>query len=134
MVLTTSTFGSDAARWLLGGCGGDLGPIGGMFVVQSHAVEMFLIEEKSLGTRSVAKPAGPPISEGDELGPLPNIAVNHAGRFTFTGTTDRQTSTDKSRKVKVQLSGTFVSATSASVSLKIHYKRCGTTHIIVHEA
>lgn len=134
MVLTTSTLAATPRAGCWGRCGGDLGPIGGYFVVQSHAVEMFLIEEKCLGTRSVAQPAGPPISEGDELGPLPNIAVNHAGRFTFTGTTDRQTSTDKSRKVKVQLSGTFVSATRASVSLTIHYKRCGTTHIIVHEA
>lgn len=116
-----------------GTCGGDLGPIGGYFVVQSHKIEMFVIEEKCLGTRSVPLPVGPAAIEGDELGPLPNITIDSAGRVSFNGTTHRQTSHDQQRNVNVQLTGRFLTATKASLSLTIHYRACGTRHLTLHE-
>jgi hypothetical protein len=94
---------------------------------------MFLIEVKCLGVTSIPQPVGPPFRAGYDLGPMPNMSIDHGGRFSFAGRTQRQSVGGK-RKVKVDLQGRFVTSSKASISLTIGYGHCGTTHVTVRPA
>jgi hypothetical protein len=130
-----------------GTCGGDSGPVKGYFTVQNHKiVGGFEIELRCLGLEKIPQPVGPPLTEGNVLqvpplppvrtgqtGNPPPIAISDSGRFSYKGLATRRQG-KRDFKIKVHMTGDFVTPTKARISLAIPYRTCGTQRVTVHFA
>jgi len=108
-----------------GTCGGPAGPLNGVFVVKGIQVTNFEYSESCLGTTKYGT---------DYLHILKSLAISKTGTFAYKGSAavSNLSSPKSLYSTPVTLTGTFMSATSAAVTIATSHAGCSSKHLPMH--